>query len=735
MGMTKQSDDTAFGCLQATVLEPRAERTWHSLYEALVEPVLAALKAGSDRGSLAVLNAAVAFKALSSPAAPALVPPLTLFIFIFSTAHPAQPPALSAARPLDRHPARRGRLQTLADNPSSSAARQAHKVPVPQVPRTPRTPRTPNSAKPGHSRAKSTQTRDVDETAKYGSHRMRAHRRRTDGSTIDSETSPIQRPRTAHGPASPEFSTYSQYPDFETVTNPFAKSDKIPRKRVPARPAVPQMQQQGQQDVDSTINASSTVASVPERLAVKLQDVGASKSLRVRKDSQENVPAPLRRHDLIPRHSEHPGLFAHMKPVQQPEVEPEKTNVLSATVMPGKPLVRTDSLQSSKSNGSRATAKSASTGGRQKPRRTSHSTGAVRDLGTSGQASLAHSQQPGRPFSGHDLGSRIRIDMDKVEGLYQRQSQIFEKEKAQRDGSSSVSAGAGKPSSRAGVREPLQPQHPPSPISDTSSPSTVHESQQAMGQDDIRDERIPFQDVLIPMVFKKLCKDLEDPGFEIDEEAYRKFKLSERWYAREERKLRKNLGEANSGASIVQTPPSVSPEPEKQLQNVPEAVSDEEGAEEQRPSFEAVAPAALPPRQKQQQQLFPGRRRTPSLQHSVAGDIQAVMPSAPPMAHHPAQGRGIPRGYESPNMPPRVSSATAAAHAYRSPPAGSTKLMHAGARQDPEQMSSRFNQLEVHDPQSYPQRTRSYYSHQQQQQTVREERASKTAGCCGCNIM
>ncbi|KAJ1954403.1 hypothetical protein EC988_002454, partial [Linderina pennispora] len=630
-----------------------------------------------------------------------------------------------------------------------------HKVPVPQVPRTPRTPRTPNSAKPGHSRAKSTQTRDGDETAKYGSHRMRAHRRRTDGSTIDSETSPIQRPRTAHGPASPEFSTYSQYPDFETVTNPFAKSDKIPRKRVPARPVVPQMQQQGQQGVDSTINAggheggsrsavptlasglyhSTTIASVPERLAVKLQDVGASRSLRLRKDSQENVPAPLRRHDLIPRHSEHPGLFAHMKPVQQPEVEPEKTNVLSATAMPGKPLVRTDSLQSSKSNGSRATAKSASTGGRQKPRRTSHSTGAVRDLGISGQASLAHSQQPGRPFSGHDLSSRIQIDMDKVEGLYQRQSQIFEKEKAQRDGSSSVSAGVGKPSSRVGVREPLQPQHPPSPISDTSSPSTVHESQQAMGQDDISDERIPFQDVLIPMVFKKLCKDLEDPGFEIDEEAYRKFKLSERWYAREERKLRKNLDEANSGAPIVQTPSSVSPEPEKQLQNAPETVSDEEGAEEQRPSFEAVAPAVPLPRQKQQQQ-FPERRRTPSLQHSVAGDIQTVMPSAPPVAHHPAQGKGIPRGYESPNMPPRVSSATAVAHAYRSPPAGSTKLMHVGARQDPEQMSSRFNQLEVHDPQSYPQRTRSYYSQQQQQQqTVREERASKTAGCCGCNIM
>ncbi|KAJ1928670.1 hypothetical protein FBU59_007112 [Linderina macrospora] len=82
------------------------------------------------------------------------------------------------------------------------------------------------------------------------------------------------------------------------------------------------------------------------------------------------------------------------------------------------------------------------------------------------------------------------------------------------------------------------------------------------------------------MVFKKLCKDLEDPSFEIDEEAYRKFKLSERWYAREERKLRKHIDEANSHTPVSQTPTSNSPELDKQSPSVPETVPEEEEKEQ-----------------------------------------------------------------------------------------------------------------------------------------------------------
>ncbi|KAJ2398543.1 hypothetical protein GGI23_003187, partial [Coemansia sp. RSA 2559] len=49
------------------------------------------------------------------------------------------------------------------------------------------------------------------------------------------------------------------------------------------------------------------------------------------------------------------------------------------------------------------------------------------------------------------------------------------------------------------------------------------------------DDYIPFDQVLIPTAFKRLRAAIDDPEFEIDEETYRRFKLSERWYAREVR--------------------------------------------------------------------------------------------------------------------------------------------------------------------------------------------------------
>ncbi|KAJ1938260.1 hypothetical protein GGF37_004878 [Kickxella alabastrina] len=95
------------------------------------------------------------------------------------------------------------------------------------------------------------------------------------------------------------------------------------------------------------------------------------------------------------------------------------------------------------------------------------------------------------PLGTHTSSPRMCIDMNKVDTLYMRQSLIFENNKH---------------------RAPLTP-----PI------------------EDVDEAHIPFEQVLIPTAFKRLRAALEDPNFEIDEETYRRFKLSERWYVREER--------------------------------------------------------------------------------------------------------------------------------------------------------------------------------------------------------
>ncbi|KAJ1881920.1 hypothetical protein LPJ66_011236, partial [Kickxella alabastrina] len=61
--------------------------------------------------------------------------------------------------------------------------------------------------------------------------RARAQRRKTGGLA---DIGHQRRPSTAHGSPASKKVMYSQYPDFENITDPFAKRDKIPRKHRPS---------------------------------------------------------------------------------------------------------------------------------------------------------------------------------------------------------------------------------------------------------------------------------------------------------------------------------------------------------------------------------------------------------------------------------------------------------------------------------------------------------------------
>ncbi|KAJ1897279.1 hypothetical protein LPJ66_003471 [Kickxella alabastrina] len=255
--------------------------------------------------------------------------------------------------------------------------------------------------------------------------RARAQRRKTGGL---GDIGHQRRPSTAHGSPASKKVMYSQYPDFENITDPFAKRDKIPRKH---RPSVAD---------ESAAPFVGTVVAQTEHLGGGGLGLPAEQ-LGIRVVEMESL---------------------QMEPLDSPM--PESPNPESPN--PESPNPESPVTPSARPQGLR--------------------------WPTIPSAPSARPASPARaPLGTHTSSPRMCIDMNKVDTLYMRQSLIFENNKH---------------------RAPLTP-----PIEDAD------------------DAHIPFEQVLIPTAFKRLRAALEDPNFEIDEETYRRFKLSERWYVREER--------------------------------------------------------------------------------------------------------------------------------------------------------------------------------------------------------
>ncbi|KAJ2786974.1 hypothetical protein GGI15_001080 [Coemansia interrupta] len=374
--------------------------------------------------------------------------------------------------------------------------------------------------------------------------RQRAQRRKTDGSDEIREIN--RRPSTSHGSDTQRKVTYSQYPDFETIKDPFAKRDKIPRKH-----REPLHLDKG----DDEDNGAE-----------------ALEGGHARKDSQEGVPTPLKKRDKIPRHAVQqapppppPLPFAQaseVRPVESLQMEPMDAIFPESPVTPGAqmlvPVAKPGTDRSARLESLISPVSLASPGVEARPTQTARlpapvRTVSMRPVDTHGAAVMS----PLSPLSGHTNSPRMDIDMDKVETLYARQSLIFERTKqSQQQGvagrQNMRDSKMFSSSSLASVDKVAQAEGPRG-ISANGSGCAGDEDD---GDDD--DQHIPFDQVLIPTAFKRLRQALDDPSFEIDEETYRRFKLSERWYVREERmqmELAFNMGtfgESRKRTRVVQ---------------------------------------------------------------------------------------------------------------------------------------------------------------------------------------
>ncbi|PIA18843.1 hypothetical protein COEREDRAFT_79400, partial [Coemansia reversa NRRL 1564] len=421
--------------------------------------------------------------------------------------------------------------------------------------------------------------------------RSRMQRRRTDGSD---EIFALQRPSTSR--ASPTRKvTYSQYPDFETITDPFAKRDKIPRKserpfllnmtasasdglskRLSGRDhgTTPDAQGGGEHGGADSGNGNGYSES---RNAPVQYHASSAKSLGIRssstQDEQLDVPTPLRKHDKIPRNAQQPQLQ-----LQRPSVglltDISHSAAIDSTLQmepldmqfPESPVTPTQSV--TKCASTHNTTTPLLTASLITPVSPEHRPNAVHKASNTKdlQVTLQHEQQrqesargeklplssSARPFSGHNISPRLQIDMDKVDTLYARRSMLFEN-KMKREANSIKSTSALKVSQGASSRKDSTVQPPENHASRAVANRYSDIPEEYDDDDDAYDDKnsedyISFDQVLIPTAFKRLRTALEDPTFEIDEKTYRRFKLSERWYAREERlQLERTIGYATLG--------------------------------------------------------------------------------------------------------------------------------------------------------------------------------------------
>ncbi|KAJ2449671.1 hypothetical protein GGF42_004699, partial [Coemansia sp. RSA 2424] len=430
--------------------------------------------------------------------------------------------------------------------------------------------------------------------------RSRQQRRKTDGSD---EIQSVRRPSTSHASSPPRKIAYSQYPDFESITDPFAKRDKIPQKSerpflldVVAAPktAAPSVSKTAEAKAvaqaargreDDTNSAPLTPVrthsqqrqniggSAPPNVAAKQTTQTVAALLETSSgdpfpEPQTDTPTPLRTRDKIPRHAAHPTPPSLTSSAQQRVEAPLRMDSMSNSssnvpVTPTKPRPAASSTGAPRTMG-----KSLLISSLVSPVSPAHPASAGSRLLSPGKGSvsrmspppfsvdtteMAALSTPERPFSGHKSSPRLLIDMDKVDTLYARRSVIFEKNRSKiRD----------RPEATA--TSPLGPQaRSPAPAAGggglLAMVDEAKDGEDGEETDDHEGEHyIPFDQVLIPTAFKRLRAALEDPAFEIDEETYRRFKLSERWYSREEQAqmersfAKGTFGESKKRSRIIQ---------------------------------------------------------------------------------------------------------------------------------------------------------------------------------------
>ncbi|KAJ2511949.1 hypothetical protein H4217_007134 [Coemansia sp. RSA 1939] len=431
----------------------------------------------------------------------------------------------------------------------------------------------------------------VSERRESGQRRTRGQRRRTDCS--DEIQANIRRPSTSHSlsPSSRKV-TYSQYPDFETIADPFAKRDKIPRKSVKplfSDAASAQGSDRRPSSPSPDDRSGTALSSQPQPRHMQLphadQNTPAAGKSTVRDEKGKENSGPLsntqlglaqQRSNALAKHAQYPNTMSialrkqHAAPAERIQEPVQMEPVESA--LPGSPASvaskQPSSARSARQGQPPATPPetlplSPSSQSSQPPQSTHTADSYPARNESLSPRSLDISTAAGppaliRPFSGQHLNSpRLDIDMDKVETLYVRSSLIFEKNKQKREArsrlDSAVAEADGTGSSNANrtgssrglgvMTSGTTTGHAAHPSSQTETKMKPNSNHGSNDDDDDGDgvvshkndeDYIPFEQVLIPTVFKRLRAAVEDPNFEIDEETYRRFKLSERWYAREE---------------------------------------------------------------------------------------------------------------------------------------------------------------------------------------------------------
>ncbi|KAJ2006879.1 hypothetical protein H4R26_001111 [Coemansia thaxteri] len=622
--------------------------------------------------------------------------------------------------------------------------------------------------------------------------RARQQRRKTDGSE---EIQSMRRPSTSHAASPPRKVAYSQYPDFESITDPFAKRDKIPQKSknpvvldaavIPGVAAVPfsaedlvagsnrhngnthtskaksskdlaQFSSGGSSGrsrlapramLSTPPDSASISASISAPIsATALATTGPDSALA---DPQVDVPTPLKVRDKIPRYANQSTIPASQQ--RAAGGEPRLARMDSATgptpavgpETPTRPRAANNGPPRSMGKALLISTLVSPVSPTLLPReRSRHQTREPH----SADSEMSNLTSPGRPFSGHKSSPRLLIDMDKVDTLYARRSVIFEKNKSKREqleGATAVSpTDAHSRLAASGIG--------------AGSLGTLDESEDPKDgddPDDIEDKEsehyIPFDQVLIPTAFKRLRKALEDPSYDIDEETYRRFKLSERWYSREERVQMERafnkgtFGESKKRSRIIQKRLSeLSSTESSALGHHLQALNsgDVHGLSEDAPevsdrqhSLPTPPMSALSPHNRRLESLqeedascepkpvlsttAPERRRTRSSRRPDRHRVTAA--DAPDAAAWPRQA-SLPRGYIPPMDP-----------AYPAPPGGrgvGAASEHIALEETAQQVPAKSHRHRSSSRRHRPAATRTEAS--------AETHVEKTStGCCVCTIM
>ncbi|KAJ2556379.1 hypothetical protein EV175_002048 [Coemansia sp. RSA 1933] len=418
-----------------------------------------------------------------------------------------------------------------------------------------------------------------------GNRRMRGQRRKTDCS--DEIQASIRRPSTSHSSSlTSRKVTYSQYPDFETITDPFAKRDKIPQKSI--KPVFSGTNGAGGKPPNPD-DRSGTTASSSSSSPTLQQPAGKGMATASKADTKghgipkENslrtthmqIGLSSQRNGVPTKGTQYPNSMSiALRKQQAYAAEPIQMEPLD-TSLPGSPAPPVPRHLSDTRCASHVEQFSAQAGGAFPPSPMSQapqtpSSARTMDMyssrkeslpprhidvkSTTGGTTAGTGAEPAliRPFSGHHLNSpRLDIDMDKVETLYARSSVIFEKNKQRREAKNRADSAIAEtnsttPLSVSAVRNgkhgglgSTANDRTSSPLARADTKTNKHSNEYNDDYDDDMEghhegeDYIPFDQVLIPTAFKRLRAAIDDPDFEMDEETYRRFKLSERWYARE----------------------------------------------------------------------------------------------------------------------------------------------------------------------------------------------------------